>query len=370
MCIRDRPWRGRITLDAAPGKPGTTDRTATAATEVASFFGSAMPAHFSRMGEVVNYSGPAQWRYRRFILHYANLCAAAGGVDAYCIGSEMRGLTQIRGAGDSFPAVTALRQLAAEVRAILGPATKVSDAAYWSEYFGHHTDGNVYFHLDPLWADPNIDFIGIDNYMPIADWREGTDHADASYQAIHNAAYLQANIAGGEGFDWYYNSPEGEAAQLRLPITDAAYDEPWLFRYKDLKNWWEQFHYDRTAGLRAAIPSAWVPGSKPFRFTEFGCAAIDKGANQPNRFLDPKSSESALPKYSDGRRDDLMQLAYFQAMAAHWTNPANNPTSAVYAGPMLDFAHSHAWAWDARPYPDFPRHLDLWSDGGLSLIHI
>jgi hypothetical protein len=358
------PWRGRITLDAAPGQPGSNDQTAAAAAEVADFFGDALAAHFTRSSEVVSYSGPVQWRYRRFILHYAHLCAAAGGVDAFCIGSEMRALTQIRGASDSFPAVAALRQLAADVRAILGPATKISYAADWSEYFGHHTDGNVYFHLDPLWADPNIDFIGIDNYMPVADWREGTDHADAAFETIHNAAYLQANIAGGEGYDWYYDSPEGEAAQRRLPITDVDHDEAWIYRYKDLKNWWEHYHYDRTAGLRAASPSAWVPGSKPFRFTEFGCAAVDKGANQPNRFLDPKSSESALPKYSDGRRDDLMQLAYFQAMAAHWMNSANNPTSAIYDGPMLEFAHSHAWAWDARPYPDFPRHLDLWSDGG------
>lgn len=358
------PWRGRITLDAAPGQAGTTDRSAAAATEVADFFGTASPAQFTRAGDVVSYSGPAQWRYRRFILHYAHLCAAAGGVEAFCIGSEMRGLTQIRSTGDSFPAVAALRQLAADVRAILGPATKISYAADWSEYFGHHTDGNVYFHLDPLWSDPNIDFIGIDNYMPVADWRDGHDHADASYLAIHSPAYLQANIAGGEGFDWYYGSPEGQAAQRRLPITDADYGEDWVFRYKDLRNWWEQFHYNRTAGVRAAVPSDWQPGSKPFRFTEFGCAAIDKGANQPNRFLDPKSSESALPYGSDGRRDDLMQLAYFQAMAAHWSNPANNPVSAVYSGPMLDFAGSFAWAWDARPYPDFPRHLDLRSDGG------
>jgi hypothetical protein len=40
---------------------------------------------------------------------------------------------------------------------------------------------------------------------------------------------------------------------------------------------------------------------------ELGCAAIDKGTNQPNKFLDPKSSESSLPKYSNGGRDDLIQ---------------------------------------------------------------
>ena len=357
------PWRGRIMLDKAPGKSGTVDRTAAADTQVASFFGTATPAHFARAGETVTYSGPAQWRYRRFILHYANLCAAAGGVAAFCIGSEMRGLTQIRGAADSFPAVAALRQLATDVRAILGPATKISYAADWSEYFGYHSDGNVYFHLDPLWADPAIDFIGIDNYMPLADWREGEAHADAAYGDIHNAAYLRANIAGGEGFDWYYDGPAGEAAQLRNPIQDSAYDEPWVYRNKDLRGWWGQSHHNRIGGVRSGTPTAWVPQSKPIRFTEFGCAAVDKGANQPNRFLDPKSSESGLPKYSDGRRDDLMQLAYFQAMHAHWTDPASNPTSALYAGPMVDYANSLAWAWDARPFPDFPRNTALWSDG-------
>ena len=357
------PWRGRITLDKAPGTAGTADRTAAATTQVSAFFGTATPAQFSRTGDVVAYSGPAQWRYRRFILHYAHLCTAAGGVAAFCIGSEMRGLTQIRGAADSFPAVAALRQLAAEVRVILGPLTKISYAADWSEYFGYHTGGDVYFHLDPLWADPAIDFIGIDNYMPLADWRDGDAHADAGFDTVHNPAYLRANIAGGEGFDWYYDGPEGEAAQLRLPITDGAYDEPWVYRYKDLRGWWGQSHHNRIGGARALTPTAWVPQSKPIRFTEFGCAAIDKGANQPNRFLDPKSSESGLPKYSDGRRDDLMQLAYFQAMHAHWTDPTRNPVSALYSGPMVDYANSLAWAWDARPFPDFPRNLALWSDG-------
>ena len=33
---------------------------------------------------------------------------------------------------------------------------------------------DVYFHLDPLWASPAIDFIGIDNYMPLSDWRDGS----------------------------------------------------------------------------------------------------------------------------------------------------------------------------------------------------
>ncbi|WP_151720382.1 baseplate multidomain protein megatron [Gemmobacter serpentinus] len=357
------PWRGRITLEKAPGQTGTTDRTAAATAEVAAFFGTAAPADFGLSGETVSYSGPDEWKFRRFVLHYAHLCAAAGGVDAFCVGSEMVGLTTIRGAGDSFPAVTALRQLAAEVRAILGPATKISYAADWTEYFGYHTGPHVYFHLDPFWADENVDFIGIDNYMPLSDWRDGDDHADAGWGSIHNLDYLKANVEGGEGYAWYYDSPEGEASQRRKSITDGAYDEPWVFRYKDIRAWWSHRHFDRPGGARAAFPTAWVPQSKPVWFTEYGCAALDKGANQPNKFLDPKSSESLLPKYSSGRRDDLMQFQYLIAMHDHWTLPENNPVSPIYGGPMIDWSRAHVWAWDARPFPAFPNEGGIWSDG-------
>ena len=357
------PWRGRITTALAPGLPGSSDRSATAAAEVASFVGTVTAADFSLSGTSVVYSGPAEWSYRRFILHNAMLCLAAGGVEAFCIGSEMRGFTQIRGAGDSFPAVDALIALATEVRGLLGPGCKLTYAADWSEYFGYHADNNVYFHLDPLWARPEIDFIGIDNYMPLSDWREGETHADVAWGAPHNPEYLLSNVAGGEGFDWYYANEADEASQTRSPISDGGYDEPWVYRYKDLRNWWTCQHHPRIGGVRQASPTAWVPQSKPFRFTEYGCAAIDKGTNQPNKFLDPKSSESALPKFSTGQRDDLLQLSYYTAMARYWRDPANNPQSLLYPGAMLDFDHSLAWAWDARPFPVFPANQALWDDG-------
>jgi hypothetical protein len=357
------PWRGRITLAVAPGRDGTTDETAGAAAEVAEFFGTAQPSDFAISGTTITYSGPDEWSYRRFILHCAALCVAAGGVESFCIGSEMRSLTQIRGTADSFPAVSALRQLAADVRSMLGSEVKISYAADWSEYFGYHVDGNVYFHLDPLWADPEIDFIGIDSYMPLSDWRDGEEHADAGWGSLYELGYLQGNIAGGEGFDWYYDSPEGAHAQRRLPILDTAYGEDWVFRYKDLRAWWSNLHHDRIGGVRSTNPTVWVPQSKPFRFTEYGCPAVDKGTNQPNRFIDVKSSESGLPIWSNGRRDDLIQMQYLLAQAVFWTNPANNPASTQYAAPMVDFGHSHAWAWDARPFPEFPGQVAVWSDG-------
>lgn len=358
------PWRGRISLSLAPGLAGSPDRTATAEAEVATFFGIAQPNDFQRAGDTVSYSGPVGWGYRRFILHYAHLCKAAGGVEAFCIGSEMRSLTQARGAGNTYPAVAALRQLAQDVRGILGPAVKISYAADWTEYFGHHdAEGSVFFHLDPLWSDPDIDFVGIDNYMPISDWRDGEDHADVHRRTIYDLDYLKSNIAGGEGFDWYYDSAEAAALQVRRPIMDGAASEPWVFRYKDLVGWWSSPHHDRPSGVRSATPTAWVPQSKPIRFTEYGCAAIDKGTNEPNKFLDPKSSESAVPRFSTGRRDDLIQMQYLRAMADHWTNPENNPLSPVFGDRMVDFARSHVWAWDARPFPVFPNLRSVWSDG-------
>ncbi|MCB1376258.1 MAG: glycoside hydrolase TIM-barrel-like domain-containing protein, partial [Rhodobacteraceae bacterium] len=189
------PWRGRITCTPAAGFAGTADKTAAAATQVSSFFGAATPAQFAISGDTVSWTGPSSdWGLRRMILHYAHLCAAAGGVDAFLIGSELRGTTQVRDAAASYPAVAELVDLAADVRSVLGAGTKLSYAADWSEYFGHHPQdgsGDVFFHLDPLWADDAIDFVGIDNYMPLADWRDGLDHLDAeSADAITDFAYL------------------------------------------------------------------------------------------------------------------------------------------------------------------------------------
>ena len=359
------PWRGRITLSEAPGRAASPDQTAIADAEVNAFFGSASVADFSPGANGVGYSGPAEWSFRRFILHYSHLCAQAGGVDAFCIGSEMRGLTQIRGA-TGFPAVQALRTLATDVRSILGQECKIGYAADWSEYFGYHPQdesGDVYFHLDPLWADPEIDFIGIDNYMPLSDWREEEEHEDSEWGAIYNLDYLRSNIAGGEGFDWYYGSSNARNVQKRTPITDGAHGEPWVFRYKDLKSWWELPHHERIDGVRQEIPTDWQPRSKPIWFTELGCAAVDKGTNQPNKFLDPKSSESSLPYFSNGRRDDFIQAQYVRAMTSYWAQPDNNPQSDIYSGAMVDMSRAHVWAWDARPYPNFPGNTELWSDG-------
>jgi hypothetical protein len=342
------PWRGRIAV--------ATDMSGAAATEVAHFFGDAAAGDFSVSGGEVTWTGGDDWGWRRMVLHYAHLCAAAGGVDAFLIGSELLGLTRARSSATVYPAVSALKTLAADVRGILGAGTKIGYAADWSEYANHQTgDGALLFNLDPLWADANIDFIGIDNYLPLADWRDGAAHRDAAdASSTYDPAYLAGNIRGGEDYDWFYASDADRAAQTRTPITDGS-GKPWVWRAKDLWNWWSQPHHDRPDGSESATPTAFVPGAKPIWFTELGCPAIDRGANQPNVFFDPKSSESAVPYFSRGGRDDLIQRRFLEAHLNFWADGANNPG-------MVDTANIYAWCWDARPFPEFPALADVWGD--------
>ncbi|HEY4264707.1 MAG TPA: glycoside hydrolase TIM-barrel-like domain-containing protein [Micropepsaceae bacterium] len=363
------PWRGRVVCDPAPGVAGSPDKTSAAATQVNAFFGSASAGDFSVSGTKVSWTGGTDWGWRRMVLHYAHLCAAAGGADAFLIGSEFTALNHVRSSSTAYPAVAALKTLAADVRGILGEATRIGYAADWSEYNNHQTGdapGAVLFHLDALWADANIDFVGIDNYMKLSDWRDGTAHAD--YDAvngptdIHDPAYLAANIAGGEDFDWYYASDADRLSQTRTSITDGVAGKPWVFRAKDLVGWWSNAHYDRANGTEAGSPTAWVPQGKPIWFTEIGCPAIDKGANQPNVFFDPKSSESAVPYFSNAGRDDLIQRRFLEAHLKYWSDTGNNPVSGVYTASMVDIANIYAWTWDARPFPFFPARGDVWGD--------
>lgn len=366
------PWRGRITCHPAPGQPSTPDLTSAAATQVQTFVGTAAASDFAVAGSAVTYSGPTEWTYRRMILHYAHLCVAAGGVDTFVIGSEMRGLGWVRDAAGSYPFVDALVALAADVKAVLGASTKVTYAADWSEYFGHQTgvSGELYFHLDPLWASASIDAVGIDCYWPLADWRNGTAHADylLGVRSPTEQSYLRGNIAGGEGFDWYYASGADRTAQTRTEITDGAYGKPWVWRYKDIKSWWSNSHFNRPAGVEDATPTAWVAGSKPIWFTEVGCPAVDKGSNQPNVFTDAKSAESALPYFSDGVEDDAGQRAYLEAFLGHFDPlqagfaEEDNPAATLYAGHMVDPERTTVYTWDARFHPAFPSLADVWGD--------
>ncbi|WP_036296837.1 glycoside hydrolase/phage tail family protein [Methylosinus sp. PW1] len=340
------PWRGRITCDPAPGRVDTVDGTSAAATQVAAFFA----------------------QYRAFILHCAGLCEEAGGVDAFLIGSELVALTRIRSAPGVYPAVAALAALADDVKGVLRSGTKVGYSADWTDYGAHvPVAGELRFPLDALWGASSIDFIGIDVYWPLSDWRDGVDHLDAqSAGNVYDLDYLTSRVGSGEGFDWFYASDADRLTQTRAPIEDSL-GKAWVYRVKDLLGWWSNAHHERVDGVELGASTAWTPQSKPIWIVETGCPAVDRGANAPNVFADAHSSEGGLPYFSRGGRDDLMQARFLEAMLGYFDpsvagGDARNPVSTAYGGRMVDVARIHVWCWDARPFPAFPGCSDVWAD--------
>src|SRR5690606_19439256 len=103
---------------------------------------------------------------------------AAGGVHGFVLGSELLGLTRVRGTA-GYPMVDGLAGLAGEVGTLL-PSATLTYAADWTEYGAHVRNGgqDVTFPLDRLWASPAIGAIGIDFYPPLSDWRDTSEHAD------------------------------------------------------------------------------------------------------------------------------------------------------------------------------------------------
>ncbi|MBV8938337.1 MAG: glycoside hydrolase TIM-barrel-like domain-containing protein [Alphaproteobacteria bacterium] len=259
--------------------------------------------------------------YNRFINHYASI--AAGAVDAFIIGSELKGLTAVTDTPGSYPAVTQLVSLAAAVKSALGGGVIVTYGADWSEY--HHTDGGWY-QLDPLWASPNIDVVGIDAYFPLA---------DAPQDATYAVQPLIDGWTSGEGYDFYFtDGSRTVTAPLAAP-----------YAWKNIAWWWSNAHVNPNG-----VSTAWVPQSKKIWFTEYGFPSVDGSANQPNVFYDSASALSAFPYFSRGRVDFRAQRAGITATEAAWQGSA-----------MIE--RKFLWTWDARPYPYFPDLTAVWGDG-------
>nr|WP_233713107.1 glycoside hydrolase TIM-barrel-like domain-containing protein [Amaricoccus solimangrovi] len=57
------------------------------------------------------------------------------------------------------------------------------------------------------------------------------------------------------------------------------------------------------------------------------------------------TSESGLPRFSGGVRDDFMPRQYLRAVIEWWRDNGSA---------ILDPANVLVWAWDARPWPECP----------------
>lgn len=269
--------------------------------------------------------------YNAFVTHYANL--TKNKVDAFVIGSELVGMTGYSDVAGNYPAVNQLVSLAATVKSIMGAGTDITYAADWSEY--HSTNG--WFNLDPLWASPNIDFVGIDSYFPLTD--------DLPQIQITEELITQG-WESGEGWDYYYL--DSTARTGKTNYADAKY------AWKNLEYWWTHSHVNPDNST-----TSWSPKLKPVWFTEFGFPSVDGAANQPNVFYDPSSSESFYPRASKGRIDFQAQREALNATLDYLDDRS------LESGNANLTPRRFLWTWDARPFSFWPDLAGVWQDSQL-----
>ena len=175
------------------------------------------------------------------------------------------------------------------------------------------------------------------------------------------AAYLQANIRGGEDYDWYYATDADRAAQTRTPITDGAYGKPWVFRAKDFWNWWANAHYDRADGTR--VRARRPPGcrkSKADPVHRTGLPGGRQGRQPAQRLLrsEIERKRPALFLEWRARRSDPAPLSRGASEFLDRSR-ANNPTSSVYAAPMVDTDNIYVWSLGCAAVPVLSRRAPM-----------
>ena len=361
------PWRGRITLAKAPGRSGSSDKTTAAAGEVAAFFGRAAPGDFQADGDTVAYEGPEEWSYRRFVLHYAHLCALAGGVDAFCIGSEMRSLTQIRDSAAGYPAVRELCTLAEEVRGILGAGHEARICRGLVGIFRTSAGGRI-----GRPALPSRSALGLvlDRFR-----RHRQLHA-AFGLARRNRARgrrgrvdLRPRLSQGQRRRWRgvrlvlcrWRGPGGAGApsdhRWRLwRGLGVSLQGPGELVVEAARRAAGRRQGGRAHGLAAPLEAdlvhrARLPGG-------------EQGHQPAERVPRPQVFRELLSVLLGRMPGRFHPVPLPPGDPRHWNDPANNPSSGTYGGRMVDMDRAHVWAWDARPWPDFPNRLETWIDGG------
>ena len=177
--------------------------------------------------------------------------------------------------------------------------------------------------MDKLWANENIDFIGIDAYFPLT---------NTTVKPTVNE--IKEGWHSGEGWDFYYNEERTET---------FPFEPKWA--WKNIRWFIENEHINADG-----TPTLWQPNMKKVQFIEYGFPSVDLCTNQPNVFHDPTSTENAFPRGSNGYVDYESQTDAIIATEEYWNENAD-----IVENKFL-------WTWDARPYPFFPRLEEVWSD--------
>ena len=306
---------------------------------MAAFFGAADAGRLRAFrASTVAYGGPEEWSYRRFILHYAHLCALAGGVDAFCIGSELRGLTQIRDGAGGYPAVRALMRAgggcAGDPRA--GDEDRLCRrlVGVFRAPAGRRVGRRLLPPRSALGRRRRSISSASTTTCRCRTGATGRAMPTPRRASIYDLDYLPANVAGGEGFDWFY----AERRRPRRAGADADHATAPTARTGSFATriW--------CAGGRAARrPPGRGEGGECRRHGCRGRSRSGSPSSAARRSTRARTSRTSSSIRSRRRascrisraaaRDDLIQYRYLQATFAHWREPANNPVSEVYGGP-------------------------------------
>jgi 3'-phosphoadenosine 5'-phosphosulfate sulfotransferase (PAPS reductase)/FAD synthetase len=197
--------------------------------------------------------------------------------------------------------------------------------------------------------------VGIDTYMPLSDWRDGDAHAQAAaWNSPYDAAYMRANIAGGEGFDWYYASDADRIDGIRSPIADSLHGEPWVWRYKDVRGWWGNLHHNRVGGVRSGM-TGWVPeGNDLADRTRFG--AVDRGPTAQH--LRRSKAPGGRPYFPAAPRTGCSNGSF----CGHLTTGAGRQSA--LGGPMAGTCSTsthHLWTWMRGLFRRFHKDAVTWA---------
>ncbi len=220
--------------------------------------------------------------YNKFILHYASLeyngVKLKDVIEGFLLGSELEALTKYRSDKTrKFLVTEKLVDLAAQVRAIVGKKVKLSYAANWSEY---HSDKGWY-HLDKLWQDKNIDYVGIDAYFPL------TTHIPTTQKL--NPELIEEGWESGENYEYYDDNGVKKKLSPEYAIENIRY-------------WWLHRHKNPDGSV-----TGWKPRMKPIMFYEVGFTAISRTTNSPYSYFNKLRADLGLPKGSSGKLNPRYQ---------------------------------------------------------------
>ena len=156
--------------------------------------------------------------YNAFIEHYLNLSVGAttlkDNIDAFMIGASYTGMTSATFTTGVYPGVTGFQNIAAIAKSILPSNVKVVYGANYTEY---HSDINGWYNMDPLWADSNVDIVGIEAYFPI------TPDLDQSVITYDDIYYGWAHW---EGYEYFFdnrpNTTAGTSNLVSNPFTTTS----------------------------------------------------------------------------------------------------------------------------------------------------